>query len=468
MPDITSGIQTALSALLANAQEINIVEQNVANVNTPGYHKQVGILSTAQPKAIYGAAPGLSAGQQGQGVTLTTIQRYSNNFLDTRYRASTADSSDWDARSQVLTQLENVQAETSDSGLTAQLDQFFAGWADLAASPTDTTARTTLLNQAAALTDAFNTRSGQIKQLRSDQNTAISAQVDLINSTASQVAALNQEIVRVTALGQQPNDLMDQRSRLLDTLAGAAGAVSIPQQNGSAIVSIGGHVLVGAGGSFPLQTSPDPAKPGMIQVTWKDNQVLDAPSGAIHGLFYARDQVIPAQLNGLNQLASQVAASVNARHRSGFAPNGANNLDFFDSTSLAVGDEAATLKLNPTLKAADIATASLAGQPGSSDVASGIAGLNTQPLMGGVTLNDFINNQVTSLATDLQRANTNSSRNNLIQQTLTNQRSSEYGVSLDEEAANLTKYQRAYEAAARLMTTYDSLLNTIINGIGGS
>jgi flagellar hook-associated protein 1 FlgK len=466
MPDITSGIQTALSSLLANAQEINIVEHNVANVNTPGYHKQVGILGTLQPKSPYGSAPG-RAGQQGQGVTIDTIQRYSNNYLDARYRAATADTSDWDARSQVLGQLETTLAETSDSGLTAQLNQFFTGWASLANDPTSTTARTTLMDHTTALTDAFNTRSQQLTQLRSDQNTSISGQVDQINSAASQVADLNKQIASVTALGQQPNDLMDKRDQLLDSLAGAAGAVSIPQADGSTLVSIGGHVLVSAGGSIPLQTSPDPTKPDMLQVTWKDGQTLDAPSGSLKGLFYARDQVIPAQLDGLNQLAAQLAASVNTKHRAGFAPNGANNLDFFDSTNLTAGNEAATLKLNPTLKAADIATAGVTGQPGNSDVATAIGDLGTLPLMNGATtLTDFINNQVTALATDVQRAQTNSSRNNAIQQALTTQRSSENGVSLDEEAANLTKYQRAYEAAARLMTTYDSLLSTIIHGMG--
>jgi len=468
MPDMTSGIQTALSALLANSQEIQIIEHNVANVNTPGYHKQEGILATAQPKSIYGSAAGQAGGQMGQGVTIAAIQRYSNNFLDTRYRTATGETNDWNARSQVLTQLEITLNETSGTGLTAQLDKFWAGWASLANDPTSQSARTTLMDQASALVSAFNSRSQQMSQLRSDQNQAISSQVDLINSAASQVAGLNQEIVRITALGQQPNDLLDKRDTLLDSLSGAAGAVSIPQANGSVIVSIGGHVLVSAGGAIPLNTAPDPAQPGLLQVMWKDNQALDAPSGTLKGLFYARDQVIPAQLGALNQLAGQVAVSINAIHRTGTAPNGANTLDFFDSASLAAGGEAATLKLNPALDDASIATASAAGQPGNSDIASQIAALTSAPLMGGTTtLNDFINHQVTSLATDLQRAQTNSSHNNLIQRTLTTQRYSENGVSLDEEATNLIKFQRAYEAAARLMTTYDSLLNTIINGIGG-
>ena len=468
MPDMTSGIQTALSSLLANSQEIQIIEHNVANVNTPGYHKQDGILATALPKPVNGWAPGVGAGQQGEGVTVETIQRYSNNFLDTRFRAATGEASDWDARSQVLGQLQDITSETGDNGLAAQLTQFWASWSSLANDPTNQSIRSQIMDQASALADTFNGRASQLKQLQSDQNQAIATQVTQVNTTASQVANLNKEITRLTALGQQPNDLLDQRDQLLDTLAGAAGATSSLQADGSVIVSVGGHTLVSAGNANPLQTSPDPGKPGMFQVTWKDGQALDAPSGTLNGLFTARDKDIPAQLTALNQLAGQVATSINTLHTGGVAPNGATGLDFFDSTALVAGDEAATLRVNPNLDAASIATAQNGGQPGDSTIAAQIAALGTSPAMGGTTFNDFINTQATTLANDLNRAQSNSSRNSQVLQALTTQRASETGVSLDEEAANLTKYQRAYEAAARIMTAYDSMLSTIINGIGTS
>jgi flagellar hook-associated protein 1 FlgK len=467
MPNLTTGIQTALSAILANSQAMEVIEHNVANASTPGYRRQNLVISAAVASPVFGMEPGLQAGQRGMGVSIESIQRFNLSFFDGRYRAAGGESSDWAKRSEILNQLEATMAETSDDGLIPHMDQFWTSWESVAADPTNTALRQQLLDQTKGLTDAFNRRSQQLAALRADQNLAISDQVDQINSMATQIADLNAEISHVLSVGEQPNDLMDKRDLLLDQLAQSTGAVAFQQKNGETIVSLDGHVLVSGHDAYTLRAEADPAQPGLYRIAWTDGQILNPPSGTLKGLFAVRDQVIPAQQTGLNQLAAQLVSAVNALHQGGYAANGANGLDFFDSASLVAGDEAATIKLNPNLDAASVATASAAGQPGSGDLATAIANLKNSGLMpGGVTMNDFYNTQVTSLGMEVQRAENNSTHNNLVFQALGDQRESVSGVNLDEEAAELAKFQKGYQAAARVMTAYDDLLDRIINGMG--
>jgi flagellar hook-associated protein 1 FlgK len=168
------------------------------------------------------------------------------------------------------------------------------------------------------------------------------------------------------------------------------------------------------------------------------------------------------QLNGLNTFASGLMAQVNAIHRNGFGINNANGLDFFTGTN------ASDIKVNPLVDAASIATSSNINQVGNNDIALQITGLKTFKGMTGntATLNEFYNTQISNLAVTANRALNNSYQGGLVKKALSDQRESVAGVSLDEEAANMAKAQKAYQAAARVMTAYDDLLDTVINRMG--
>lgn len=463
MPSLTNGIHLALSAILAHSQAIEIIEHNVANVNTPGYRRQAPILATTTPSPAFGYESGLGAGQRGTGVTIERIKRFNLEYFDTRYRAAAAETKNWETRRDILLQLETVLAETSDAGLIPGLDAFWAGWQNLASDPTNTALRANLLDQSRALALAFNQRAQQMAQLRADQNLAIQGGVEEINALASQIASLNGEISRILSINEQPNDLLDKRDLLLDRLAELSGAVAHVQSNGEMIVSIGGHVLVTGRKALKLQAEVDPASPErMFRIVWEDGQGFTPSTGELRGLFYVRDQVIPDQIKGLNDLAAALITQVNAVHRNGYGLNGATGLDFFS------GSDAATIQLNPTLQIEDIASASAPDQPGNAEIASQLAALKfTRTMNGGTaTFQEFYNAQVTALGLETQRAGTNATHNGLVFKALGDQRESVAGVSLDEEAAELIKYQRAYQAAARVMTAYDELLDKIINGMG--
>jgi flagellar hook-associated protein 1 FlgK len=353
-------------------------------------------------------------------------------------------------------------AETTEDGLLPKLDQFWAGWQKLSTDPTNTSLRTILLDDAGSLASALNRRAAQITQLRAEQNQVIASHVDSINSLAGQIAQLNTEISRVLSVGEQPNDLMDKRDLALDQLAQLTGSVSFNQKNGEVVVSVGGHALVVGHESFQLHTQPSAINSAMVDVYWGDGQKLVPPSGGIKGTLEVRDNVLSGQLTGLNTLANGLITQVNAIHRTGFGSNNATGIDFFE------GSSASDIAVNGLLDGASIATSSGANQAGNSDIALQIAGLKTVKGMnaGMATLNEFYNSQISGLAITTRRASDNSYQHGLVAKALGDQRESAVGVSLDEEAADMAKAQKAYQAAARVMTAYDDLLDLVINRMG--
>ena len=463
MPTISSGISIALQAVLTHSQVLEITEHNIANASTKGYRRQSAILTAEMPSSINGADYRTGAGQRGNGVTIDRIQRFNLAFFDGRYRAVSAEAQNWEAQSGILSQLESVLAENSDDGLIPKLDQFWSGWQSLSNDPTNTSLRTILLDDASSLAMAFNRRSTQITQLRSDQNQVVASQVEEVNSLAGQIAHLNENIARVISVGEQPNDLLDKRDVALDRLAELSGAVSTEQKNGEVMVSIGGHVLVVGHDTFKLETRTNPTDTSVSDIYWSaDNQKLDPASGEIKGTLEVRDRILVDQLNGLNTMSAGLITQVNTIHSAGFGMNNATGLNFFS------GSDASSIVVNPTLDAASIATSSAINQPGNNNIALQIAGLKTVKGMkaGTATLNEFYNSQVTDLAVITKRASDNTYQHGLVVHALGQQRESVVGVSLDEEAANMAKAQKAYQAAARVLTAYDDLLDLVINRMG--
>jgi flagellar hook-associated protein 1 len=474
MPGLSSGIQIALQAVMTHSQAIEIIEHNVANANTAGYRRQAAVLTANVPTPGYGVGLDQSygAGQRGMGVLVDRIQRFSSDLIDARYRTASGEAQDYDARNQILTHMESVLAETSDSGLITKLDQFWSSWQGLASDPTNTSLRSNLLDDSSSLVDAIRNRYQSLTQLRVDQNKTLQNQVTEINDISGQIAKLNGEIAQVRAVQDQPNDLLDQRDRLLDRLSEITGSTSYLQPNGEVIVNIGSHVLVTGQNSVQVKTEVDPSASntdGLFRVVWEDGQVLTPASGEMKGILTVRDQTITDQLSGLNDLAKSLITEVNALHQNGLdINNNAGGLYFS-------GSDATDIQLSGTLTADTIAAAGVdpvSGTTLDNYIADKIASLkDTRVLIGADvtptrTLNDFYNNQVTKLATEISRVSQDSGHKNSLLNAIDQQRESLTGVSLDEEAANLSKYQKAYQAAARVMNAYDELLDTVINGMG--
>jgi len=229
------------------------------------------------------------------------------------------------------------------------------------------------------------------------------------------------------------------------------------------VVSIGGHALVVGKEAFALSTAPDATNSNLLKITWPEGATFNPTKGELAAVLTVRDQTIPTQLGGLDTLASTLAVRVNALHQTGYGLNNATGLDFF------TGTDALSLRLNSTLDdVSNIATAAAPDSPGDGSIAGQIATVQNELLLNGgtTTLGQYQINQAAAFGLELSQATAEVTNSKLVTDSLGQQRESISGVSLDEEATNLVKYQRAFQAAARLMTTMDEMLNTIINGMG--
>jgi flagellar hook-associated protein 1 FlgK len=477
MPNLLSGINVALRALLSHQQAIEVIEHNVANANTPGYRRQEAVLTSGIPYP----SPGLHSsggwrGQMGTGVNVNRIRRFNLEFYDGRYRQEVAEYKRWEQQSEVLRQAEISLAETGSDSLISKLDAFWSGWQALSSDPTNQVLRNDLVERSVALSQAINQRAKSLAALRKDQDLAINQRTEEINTLATQVSRLNVEITNVLAAGGQPNDHLDERDRLLDRLAEIGGAVSSQQENGEVLVSLEGHALVVGSKTFQLSTVADPGNDNLLKISWAgDGLPFNPKRGELAGLLEARDDILrDQQLGGLNNLAFALADQVNTLHRTGYSLNGKTadtppgyDGNFFEAFSTQ-GNYALEIQVDQDILAdsANIAAAAANAAPGDGRRATDIFNLQYQIVLNNSTLNGYYTGKIGELGLKIQGATTNARDRKVVSDSLASMAESVGGVSLDEEAANLVKAQRVYQAAARLMTAMDEMLDKVINGMG--
>lgn len=463
MTNLLSSINVALSSLLAQEQATTIYEHNVANVNTEGYHRQEAQVTAAPSVSLSNSYYGTGVGQMGSGVVVTSIKRYAIDFYDTRYRVANQDAAMWAKEEEIVSTLEATLAETSTDGLLPKIDAFFVEWQAAADDPTNTSVRRELLDSAKELASAINSRYDQVVAIREEQDLTISQRVDEINTLAASICDLNREISRVMSVGDSPNDLLDARDVALDRLSELAGATSFTQANGEVTVSINGHILVGGHESYALHTEMDPDNENLTKIVWNDGREMEPTTGELAGIIEARDTVFNEQRAGLNELAMMLKSEVNALHTTGYGLDDSTGLDFFEGT------DAGNFTVNAVLDDVEkIAISSVQGEVGNNEIARSIYALRSTATMNSdtATFYQYYNDQVSKLGLTVKRATSNATDRSLVANALDTQRASVAGVDLNEEAANIVKSQKAYEAAARLVSTLDEMLDTIINGMG--
>lgn len=464
MSNILYGLNIALKAMLSQQIAIQVTEHNVANATTPGYRRQEAMMTADLPHIFPSLRANVVPGQLGMGVVVNRIRQYNLEFFDDRYRRALSESQGWQMQAGVLRQVEATLAETSEDGLIAKLDAFWSGWQALSSDPTNLALRSDMLERGAALVKALNWRAQSLVRIQQDQNALILQRVSEINSLASKIAALNVEIVAVKSAGSAPNDLMDQRDQLITRLAELSGATAAIQENGEALVSIGGHALVIGATTFKLATTSG----NLSSIYWEADNVSFTPSrGELAGLLQARDVIIPRILNSLDSLAQNLVAQVNTLHAAGYALDGSTTgLNFFDPT----GTTALSIRLSSDVanQPQRLAAAQQSIAPGDGNNAVALANLRELLVMNGntETFNHYYTRQITQMGIDIQRAEAFARDRLDVAKSLAAMKEEVVGVNLDEEAANLIKYQRAFQAATRLVTVMDEMLDKIINGMG--
>ncbi len=475
-----SGIEIARRALKAQQLSLDVVGHNVANANTPGYSRQVAVHKSSQPYPAPQFTHNPVNGMMGTGVEIGKISRMRDEFIETRLRHERNTHSYWQALSEGLEQIELIYNEPSDNGIHHALDLFWDSFEELSKHPENEAARSVVLQRGEALAESIRHVRFQLGKLRDNMNEVIHVKVTEINSLASRIAELNEQIVKVNAGGYQPNDLMDRRDELLQELSTIVNIETTTDQFGSVTVGISGATLVQRTEVFDIQVqlAKEPVFPqyDRQEVVWQgSNSKVEITGGELHGIISSRDQDIQDFIGYLNTWTADLINGINAIHEKGYDLSGAEGKAFFAIVDPAGGaitsqdDPSLTIMVNLT-SATEIAASAEKDENGvvigNADIALELAALRNQPVVSDITLSQSYNAIISRLGVRAIEAKTMVKNEDVLLGHLENLRESISGVSLDEEMADMIRFQHAYAAAARIMTTMDEILDIIIHRLG--
>ncbi len=469
MSGLFASLNDSVSALTAQSRALEIAGKNLANVNNPNYSRERVLLGSRGTIMT-------PQGPESMGVTALTLQSLRDSLLDQQVTYETSITAGYTAQQSAYqraeaglgenvdgTQNSSGTSSTSDTGVGAAVDDFFNAFQSLAASPTDSGQRQTLLQSASILTDRLQQADQRLSQVTSDLNSQINTNVSGSNNLIASIAKLNDQIFRLEI--NNPGsavDLRDQRQADLEQLAAnlpvttqntASGQLQLVAKdtNGNSVILVDGATVNGT-----------LAFDGTKITGGTSGATLALSAGAIQGSLTARDGGVQTLRDNLDQLSAQLVASVNAAYN----PTGLTG-DFFNpagttagSIALAAGVTAGNLKTSDGGPAGDnsvaLAIAQLAGKNFSTAGGDQIDG----------TFSGFFSSTVSNLGQAVATANAQVSDQTNIENLVRTQRDGVSGVSLDEETADLLKFQRAFQASSRVFNTIDSLLDTVVNHLG--
>lgn len=517
------GIEVSKRGLFAQQSALNTTSHNIANANTEGYTRQRANMQATRGIPAPGMNMDTAPGQIGTGVEVTQLQRIRESFLDTQFRTENKHFGYWEARRDGLEKIEVIMNEPSDTGLQKVMDELWKSWQDLAKEPESLSARAVVRQRAIAVTETFASVTTSLSELQRDLDNVVQVKAIDVNSIAQQIANLNKQIGDVVPHGYQPNDLFDQRDLLIDKLSKMSEIQVTQAEKGMVNIRIEGRDLVNGNTSVPMTTTRNEVT-GFVEIQLGGTEFIPK-TGSFAGTFEARGNAevktvigadgteqqvvtytgpVPDILKRLDLLAINLTKEINDIHRKGMnifdiqnkkGNSGAplQDLPFFVDEDAAAKDPntktyptgARKIAINPAIlgslnaiAAAQVeAVGSAAGTSfeGDGRNARDIASIKFKTILAGTgsgqldattTLDDYYRYTIATLGVDSQEALRMEKNSETLVGQVDNQRHSISGVSIDEEMSEMVKYQHAFSAAARVMTSMDEVLDKVINGMG--
>ncbi|WP_010676916.1 flagellar hook-associated protein FlgK [Bacillus timonensis] len=519
------GLETARRGMNTQQSALYTTGHNISNANTPGYSRQrVNFESTTPYPGVGMNAPKIP-GQMGTGVQAGSIQRIRDQFSDKQFRDENNKLGYWDSRADALERMEEIMNEPSTEGLSASLDEFWKKLQDLAADPQNTGARDVVLTQGQAVADSFKYISESLNGVRDNIKSEIDLSVSTINSIAEQINGLNQQINSIEPNGFLPNDLYDERDRLIDQLSELVNVKITPNPSGGNKdpLAVGTYSIeiVGNDGTslgllvdgrnlstnaVSLTTSTetgDPTNKTYIDKITINGAAISTESfsdGKVKGLIesygYVQDDgttvgIYSDTLKNLDKLAFAFVTEFNQVHQNGKTLNGTTGQAFFEYEG---NIEIINNATNPSnwmgaaskLKVAISNRDDIAASPNSTQTNFGDGG-NANALAEVMTkdftsfsgagnvpsdleiqgdVKTFYAGMIGTLGVTARETNLRKTNAEYTKDSVELRRQSVMAVSLDEEMTNMIKFQHAYNASARQITVIDEMLDKIINGMG--
>ena len=440
-------LHTALSGIRAGQVGLDTASHNIANAGTVGYTRQRVLLAQRPPLNSI-------VGQIGTGVDVTGIARTRDAFLDGRARTSAAEYGRTGTTAELLSHTEAILGEP-DEGLSTALSSVFDAFDDWALEPSAAASRRQVLSALEGLSTRARAVTSGWDSLAQDTAVDLRASTEEANGNLTRLAELNRLIPTAIAQGQ-PNQLLDERDRLLDELSASLGTASQIAADGSVTVTLPGAPadLVSGLTVNPLTVAADHA----LSVLGTD-VTAGGRSGGLQG--YLRND-LPALQARFDGFLTELTTTLNDQHATGFDSSGAAGGPLLAFTpGLAVTDLHVAITDTDGLAAADAAGGGHNGRN-----AQALADLREGSPGGQPSLSAELTSFVVRLAGDVRTAMSAADSQRLLNVAATSARQSAHGVSLDEEMVALVQWQRSLEAAARVMTTVDEALQVLIMRTG--
>jgi len=457
MGTLSSLMDLSREALMADQNALNITANNVSNQKTPGYTREV--VSWQPTDAVT-----LSGTSYSIGIT-SAATSVRDRVLEQRVQQQTQTQSQSGALQSALQQVQDIfglsstSTSASSTALGSAVDSFFNSLSTLEGSPGDASARQAVLTAANSLTSAFNSAANQLGQVSTGLDRQVGTTVGQINSLTTTIASLNQQIATISP-NADAGTLEDQRQMAIAQLSQYVGLDQMTtSSNGITLTTANGAVLVSGSQSYALSTTQVAGKTDVVA----NGQDITSgiTGGQLGGVLQARDQNLPAYASALDNLAYGIGTAVNQQNALGSDGNGNPGGTIFTLPTSAAG-AATSIQVATSDPKAIAAAASGEGSSGSGN-AIALADLSTANVAGGQTASGFLASFLGQVGNDAAGATTDNTAQQATLTQLTSQRDSLSGVSLDEEASNLTQYQRSYEAAAKVFSIVNSIMASALN-----
>ncbi len=464
MPGLFGALDLGTRSLQTQQLAVEIAGQNLANVNNSAYARQRVNVQTSLTIQT-------SIGQQGTGAEAVAIEQMRDALLDRQIVGELSVGGFLQSEERALETTQSALGEVLSSSSTAkktsggineQLTAFFNSFQSLTSNANSQTERQAVVAAAEELATRLNRADARLSEVSSALDKSVESDLKEVSGLLTSIAELNGQITRAEGGTQTiANDLRDQRQAKLEELASLANFETAENADGSVNVAIGGNLMVsGRDVVDHLETYQTATGTLMVRSATSQNPIA-VTGGSIAGTITARDETLADLRTDLDTLANSLITEVNTLHQAGYDLSGNTGQDLFTGTG------AADIGVNQTI--ADdpkkLQISAVSGAAGDSQVALAIAKLADEPItsLGGSTYQGFYSAAVTKVGEALNSTTSQIETQTAVQTLLKQQRESVSGVSLDEEMTNLIKFQQAFQASARLVSTISEMLQEVVN-----
>ncbi len=449
----------ALSAIKASQISMGVVANNVANASNPDYVRKEPVLS--EKPSDLSSTVGV-----GRGVDVVRVRRVIDEFVSSQWRKELSRLGYRESESELLSRIDGVFNEMEGGGVSSALDEFWNAWEELSADPSNMVKRAVVVDRAKDLIAQIKSKSSYLEDLRSDTRRGIESVVDKINSITKKVADLNAKIMSLSGRSTGLEGFKDERDALLRDLAQLVD-IDVVRTNTSIEVYVGGAPIVDAGKSYELSYNP---REGKVEWEGEAGARADITSrisgGKLGGYLEVERDIIPYFIDSLDKLSYNLVVKVNEIHSSGYGLGDTTGVNFFKPLS-SESAAAQSIEVNPDVEndISLVAASSQPNQPGNNENALRIANLRETiiPELGDKSFNGFYAHMVGFAGSKAEDSKTALDHQKLLVKGIKEDFESISGVNLDEEAANLVKYQQMYNASAKIITMANEMFETLIN-----